>query len=88
MIRSNVTSMFNQLRRHLHGTRKERGSRPRFASRSKYALNDNLPTFDGRENERLLNSEPERFYRSKSDRPLSPDPERVISAELLSNSYL
>ena len=51
-------------------------------------LNKNLSTFDGRENERLLNSEPERFYRSKSDRPLSPDPERVISAELLSNSYL
>jgi len=41
-----------------------------------------------RENERLLNGDPERFYRSKSDRPLSPQ-DRIISAELLGgNSYL
>ena len=31
-----------------------------------------LNRFDVRENERLLNGDPERFYRSKSDRPLSP----------------
>ena len=45
-----------------------KNSRTYFCVKAVLALN----SFDVRENERLLNGDPERFYRSKSDRPLSP----------------